>query len=61
MQEFSVNAASWSETFGPVSIGFAAKIFVKVDYNYGNTIKIYVSKNGGPFVYKGSDYYMINF
>jgi len=58
-QNFSVRNRSWTQTFGPVSKGFRASISVGV--NMYTTLQIYVSKDNGPFVYKGSSSYVIDF
>ena len=59
-QNFSVRNKSWTQTFGPVSKGFRASISVGVSGGY-TTLQIYVSKNNGPFVYKGLSSYVIDF
>lgn len=59
-QNFSVRNKSWTQTFGLVSKGFRASISVGVSDGY-TTLQIYVSKDNGPFVYKGSSSYVIDF
>ena len=58
-QNFTVRNNSWTQTFGPVSKGFRASI--SVSGRSGYTLQIYDSKDNGPFVYKGSSSYVIDF
>ena len=58
-QNFTVRNNSWTQTFGPFSKGFRASI--SVSGRSGYTLQIYVSKDNGPFAYKGSSSYVLDF
>ena len=56
IQNFVSKPATFSEIFGPVSIGFLSNIETYTDaYSATVTARIYICKNSGPFVLKSMD------